>query len=129
MSFIEQYLLQLNTQKRWWRCAVVILTALSLVVALVTVWNLRMTGVTIANGATCGHEEHQHSDECKAETSLICEYSIEKTAAVEAEQPSEPMGETEAEHIHTDACYKTVYSCGSKRNLSEIKRACENRLF
>ena len=46
MSFIEQYLLQLNTEKRRWHRAAVILTALSLVVALVTVWNLRMTGVT-----------------------------------------------------------------------------------
>ena len=64
MSFIEQYMLQLNTEKRRWRRAVVILAALSLIVALVTVWNLRMTGVTIANGATCGYEEHQHTEEC-----------------------------------------------------------------
>ena len=58
MSFIKQYMLQLNTEKRRWRRAVVILTALSLIVALVTVWNLRMTGVTIANSASCGYEEH-----------------------------------------------------------------------
>ena len=51
MSFIEQYLLQLNTEKRRWQRAVVILSALSLIVALVTVWNLRMTGVTLANDA------------------------------------------------------------------------------
>ena len=36
---------------------------LSFVVALVTVWNLRMTGVTIANSASCGYEEHQHTQE------------------------------------------------------------------
>ena len=45
MNFVEQYMLQLNTEKRRWRYAVVILTALSLIVALVTIWNLRMTGV------------------------------------------------------------------------------------
>ena len=69
MSFIEQYLLQLNTEKRRWRRAVAILTALSLIVALVTVWNLRMTGITIANSASCGCEEHQHTEECMQENS------------------------------------------------------------
>jgi hypothetical protein len=64
MSFVEQFLLQLNTEKRRWWKAVLILTALSLIVALVTVWNLRMTGITIANGATCGYQEHQHSQDC-----------------------------------------------------------------
>ena len=84
MSFIEQYMLQLNTEKRRWRCAVVILTALSLIVALVTIWNLRMTGVTIANSASCGYEEHQHTEECLRDDALICGYE---------------------EHIHTISCY------------------------
>jgi uncharacterized repeat protein (TIGR02543 family) len=101
MSFIEQYLLQLNTAKRWWRRAIVVLIALSLIVALVTVWNLRMTGVTMANGATCGQEEHQHTEECVAETALICE-------------------ETEPTHIHTDACYAATYSCGQEEHIHKI---------
>jgi len=84
MSFIEQYMLQLNIEKRRWRRAVVILTALSLIVALVTVWNLRMTGITIANSASCGYEEHQHIEECMQENVLICGLS---------------------EHIHKAECY------------------------
>ena len=84
MSFIEQYLLQLNTAKRRWRRAVIILTALSLIVALVTVWNLRQTGVTIANSATCGLEEHRHTPECVAETILICGYDLPKTTVDES---------------------------------------------
>lgn len=84
MSFVEQYLLQLNTEKRRWRIAVIILTVLSLIVALFTVWNLRMTGVTIANGAACGYEEHQHIDECFQDDTLICGYET---------------------HIHTISCY------------------------
>ena len=81
MSFIEQYMLQLNTEKRRWLRAVVILSALSLIVALVTVWNLRMTGVTIANSASCGYEEHLHTDECNQN------------------------GCGMAEHIHSLSCY------------------------
>ena len=88
MSFIEQYLLQLNTQKRRW-CAVVILTALSLVVALVTIWNLRMTGITIANGAACGYAEHQHTEACSQDGENICGL---------------------AEHIHKVECYSNTHA-------------------
>ena len=84
MSVVEQYLLQLNTKKRRWRRTVTVLTALSLIVALITVWNLRMTGVTIANDASCGHKEHQHTEECKKDNILIC---------------------GESEHIHKTGCY------------------------
>lgn len=145
MSFIEQYLLQLNTAKRRWRWAVAILTALSLIVALVTVWNLRMTGVTIANSATCGYEEHQHTADCIAETTLICgqagtedateeatedaaegETDGDDTAAKSLPETAEPPletaeePETEAPHTHTDACYATVYTCGLEEHIHKI---------
>ena len=84
MSFIEQYMLQLNTEKRRWRRAVAILTVLSLIVSLVTVWNLRMTGVTIANSASCGYEEHQHIEDCMQDDTVICGLT---------------------EHIHQTECY------------------------
>ena len=84
MRFIEQYLLQLNTRKRRWRRAVTILTALSVVVALVTLWNLRMTGITIANSASCGYTEHQHTEACMQEDAPICGLT---------------------EHIHQTGCY------------------------
>ena len=87
MSFIEQYLLQLNTAKQRWRRAVAILTALSLVVALATVWNLRMTGVTIANDASCGYKEHQHTEDCMLDGTLICGMP---------------------EHIHKAECYSNL---------------------
>jgi hypothetical protein len=54
MGIVEQCLLQLNNEKRRWRKMALILSVLSLIVALFTVGNLRMTGVTIANSATCG---------------------------------------------------------------------------
>ena len=60
------------------------MTVLSLVVALVTVWNLRMTGITIANSASCGSEEHQHSEDCLQEDVAIC---------------------GNEEHLHSTGCY------------------------
>ena len=87
MSVVEQYLSHLNTEKRRWRCAVAILTALSLIVALATVWNLRMTGVTIANEASCGYKEHQHTADCMQENDMICDLP---------------------EHIHKAECYSNL---------------------
>ena len=63
MGIVEQYLLQLKSEQRRWRRAVAILVVLSLFVATGVSWSLRMTGITIANGATCGQEEHQHTSE------------------------------------------------------------------
>ncbi len=84
MRFVEQYLLQLHTEKRRWRCAVAIVTALSILVALVTVWNLRMTGITIANSASCGYAEHRHTEACMRGNVPVCGLP---------------------EHIHTAGCY------------------------
>ena len=58
MGIVEQYLLQLKTEKRRLRRIAVVLTTLSLIVATGVSWNLRMTGVTLANDACCGYEEH-----------------------------------------------------------------------
>lgn len=107
-----------------------ILAALSLIVALVTIWSLRMTGVTIANGASCAYEEHQHTEECASETVLICEINVpdqsEETAETERTEEAktaEESAETEkAEpgHTHTEACYGTVYSCGKEAHIHQI---------
>lgn len=124
MSFIEQYLLQLNTEKRRWRRAVVILSALSLIVALVTVWNLRMTGVTIANDATCGYVEHQHTEECPTEKVLICGYDDEIATETATEAPSgeivEEPSEEASSHTHTDECYEIKYLCGFIEHIHAV---------
>ena len=84
MNVVEQYLRQLHNEKRRWRQTVIILTALSFIVALTTVWNLRMTGITIANDASCGFKEHQHTEECMKDNRLVCDMQ---------------------EHIHNAGCY------------------------
>lgn len=83
MGTVERYLLQLKNEKRQWRQAAMILSILSLFVVVGVSWNLRMTGITIANGATCGLEEHQHAEECYLDTE-VCAYE---------------------EHIHDLSCY------------------------
>ena len=85
MGIVEQYLSQLKIEKRRLRRAAAILTALSFLVAIGVSWNLRMTGITIANDATCCLEEHLHSAECALEKVLICGYPEEGAAESYAE--------------------------------------------
>ena len=141
MSLIEQYMLQLNTEKQRWRRAVVILITLSLLVALVTVWNLRMTGVTMANGAACGYEEHQHTEECPTEKVLICGYDSikasedesgletteettvateETTAATEEITVTTEAAGPEPVHTHTNECYAAAYVCGLEEHIHSL---------
>ena len=87
MGIVEQYLLQLKSEKRRWRRTAAILVVLSLFVATGVSWNLRMTGIANANGATCGQEEHQHTEGCPVEKVLICGYGTE---AEEQEPPPAP---------------------------------------
>ena len=62
MGIVEQYLLKLNTEKQRFRRAVAGLTVLSLLVMFAVTWNLRQTGIAMANDANCGQEEHQHTE-------------------------------------------------------------------
>ena len=95
MGIVEQYLLQLNTSKRRFRRSVALLTALSLLVVMTVFWNLRQTGITIANDACCGREEHQHTEECILAKVLICGFDEEPSSEATTEAPTEaPTEET-----------------------------------
>ena len=95
MGIVEQYLKQLNTKKQRSRRFVVFLTVLSLLVMLTVAWNLRQTGIAVANDASCGREEHRHTEECTHEKVLICGYDITLPEA----DTTEPFVETTLETL------------------------------
>ena len=71
----------------------IVLTALSLVVAVIVTWSLHLTGETTSTITYCGIEEHSHSEECVTKN-LKC-------------------GTDESDnHTHTDECYEIKYICG-----------------
>ena len=128
MGIVEQYLLQLKTEKRRLRRTAVVLTALSLIVATGVSWNLRMTGVTLANDACCGYEEHQHTDECLVQN-IVCDYDVEPAAEIDEDMAFAPYefdpildsnSEGEPLHIHVDECYQTEYRCGYEEHLHSL---------
>ena len=97
MGIVEQYLLQLNTKKQRFRRSVVFLTALSLLVVLAVSWNLRQTGIALANDASCGYEEHQHNEDCVMEKVLVCGWGSEEPTEVPTELQTEPLTEAVTE--------------------------------
>ncbi len=60
-----------------------VLLALAVIVVGVVFWQLRYTGVAMANETYCGYEEHVHGEECYEEGVLVCE---------------------KEEHVHTVQC-------------------------
>lgn len=105
MHIIEQCLAQFNKEQRKRIITTSILTVLSLLVVLGVSWNLRRTGITMANGAFCGREEHWHTEDCASESVLICDYSDSVNSGTDDMQPTEELVCTEAEHTHGASCY------------------------
>lgn len=97
MGIVEQYLSQLNTKKQRFRRSVTVLSVLSLLVILTVSWNLRQTGITIANSACCGYQEHQHTEECSAEKVLVCDHASFEPMAVLADEITETTSEATTE--------------------------------
>lgn len=97
---------------------------LAFMVVLSVFWELKLTGITMAGEAFCGHSEHSHGPDCFSRT-LICttepsEASVGSEPTETVPQPTEtatvpvsdPAETTEPEgHVHTDACYETHQIC------------------
>ena len=89
MGIVEQYLSQLNMKKQRFRRNAALLAALSLLVILAVSWNLRQTGIAIANDASCGLEEHRHTEECQTEMVLLCGFGAEADFQESTEEPTD----------------------------------------
>ena len=98
MGIVEQYLLKLNTKKMRFFYAVMVLSMLSLLVIFAVSWNLRQTGITLANDACCGYEEHRHTEACAEERILIC--GLEETVPTEVPE-AEPIAEPTEDTMKT----------------------------
>ena len=69
---------------------------LALLVCLAVFWRLKLVGTAMTNEASCGLQEHTHTDSCYT-TVLDCTAATQETGT--------------EEHIHTDACYKRELIC------------------
>ena len=100
-----------NHSRRLWIRQV--LVSLSLFVVLGVFWGLKLTGITMAGEAFCGHEEHVHDDSCPVRIQ-ICD-----TEESEAHMHTEECilrelicEEEECEaHAHGVECYTKTLTC------------------
>lgn len=105
MRNVERYLLQIEATRKRIKKIVSALMLLSLFVVVSVFWNLRLTGITIANSAMCGEEEHMHVEECISDQVLICE---------------EIEDDLNAQHEHTDDCYQFIYNCDYEEHIHDL---------
>lgn len=112
MRIVERCLSQFHIEKRRRQRMASVLFVLSLFVAIGVSWNLRLTGITMANEAFCGQEEHQHSEECLMEKNLICGFSDpvynnsdDTQLVVDIDVEKAELVCALAEHEHGDGCF------------------------
>ena len=118
MNIVEQYLYKLKAEKRRWIKTVAVLTVLSITVAMWVLWDLRLTGIAGANGATCGIAEHQHDEQCSYQSTLVCGYN-------ENEIITDEQGNQSA-HVHTLKCFKVSYLCGYTNHIHDLSCYTDN---
>ena len=119
MGIVEQYLSQLNTKKQRFRRQVARLAVLSLLVMLSVSWNLRQTGVAIANDACCGVEEHRHVEACILEKTLICGFDEETPTEVATEATTEAATEKPTEEPTEEPTEKPTRPSGNQNKPTE----------
>ena len=93
----------------------------SLIVAAIVFWQLKLVGITVTGEAFCGLQEHSHSEECYL-SELVCGFSEETTSFYETtssqtslnEETSFGFSETTEKtstHVHVEECYKKTLVC------------------
>ncbi len=91
-TIYEVILSEVNRKKMQRHRMIALLLVLSLFVTSGVSWALHGVGLTLANEAECGIEEHVHTDECYEEQ-LVCGL------------------EDDTEHVHTDECREMKLVC------------------
>ena len=145
MGIVERYLSKLNMKKQRFARHVVFLVTLSLLVVLTVSWNLRQTGIAIANDASCGMEEHRHTEECATEKVLICGFqaevdspevveaptdeSLQESAQAPTDAPAEVLAEEPAETLAEELprCPQRNLPWCPQRNLPRCPLRCPRR--
>ena len=98
---VDAYYERLSRKKSRRRRMVSLLLVLSMFVTSGVSWSLHGVGLTMANEAECGIEEHIHSEECY-EKQLICGL------------------EDDEGHEHSDECYEDVLVCEKDEHKHDI---------
>lgn len=95
-NIVKEYMDRFDRHHRRQHRYACLLGVLALLVCLAVFWRLKLVGTAMTNEASCGLQEHTHTDSCYT-TVLACTVATPESAA--------------GEHIHTDACYERALIC------------------
>lgn len=95
-NIVKEYIERFDRNHRRQHRYAWLLGVLALLVCLAVFWRLKLVGTAMTNEASCGLQEHTHTDSCYT-TVLDCTAGTPENGA--------------GEHIHTDACYKRELIC------------------
>lgn len=95
-NIVKEYIERFDRNHRRQHRYACLLGVLALLVCLAVFWRLKLVGTAMTNEASCGLQEHTHTDSCYT-TVLDCTAATQETGT--------------GEHIHTDACYKRALIC------------------
>lgn len=95
-NIVKEYIERFDRNHRRQHRYACLLGVLALLVCLAVFWRLKLVGTAMTNEASCGLQEHTHTDSCYT-TVLDCTAATQETGT--------------GEHIHTDACYKRELIC------------------
>lgn len=95
-NIVKEYIERFDRNHRRQHRYACLLGVLALLVCLAVFWRLKLVGTAMTNEASCGLQEHTHTDSCYT-TVLDCTADTPETGA--------------GEHVHTDACYKRELIC------------------
>ena len=95
-NIVKEYMDRFDRNHRRQHRYVCLLGVLALLVCLAVFWRLKLVGTAMTSEASCGLQEHTHTDSCYT-TVLACTVATSETAA--------------GEHVHTDDCYKRKLVC------------------
>ena len=101
----------INNRRKWHNRWLKVVGALAAVTVFCTTYALILPAITISTDAYCGHEEHEHTDECYT-LKLVCGLEESEGTAAYTPEPQEVVT-VEIEkvlvdegHVHTEACYE-----------------------
>lgn len=96
-NIVREYLDKFRKDHERQRRYACLLGVLALLVCLAVFWRLKLVGTAMTNEATCGLQEHTHTEECYSNV-LVCGIATGETAEG-------------AEHVHTADCFERQLVC------------------
>lgn len=102
---VKEYLLTIKKNKQLHLRLIAVILVLSMVTALGVTWSLKLDGIAKTDAASCGKEEHVHTEACYTKKLVCTEQSHTHSEEAGCYEERKNLTCSEAEHSHSESCY------------------------